>query len=439
MLISHHRAAERNCPRISHRSALTAGSMGIAANSLAALPRWILAAIVVLVMTAAYASAQNEPETAVTISTAFPGGNAKVTANAGNSVHVEPDLRGDSPWFYWCFEATSTKPGLVTFVFPEKVGGFKNGAIGFQGPAISTDLGKSWKWSGRDRIEGDSFSYEFSQAKEHVRFAVTIPYLQSDFDEFLKQHASNRHLQKSVLAKSRKGRDVELLRIGTPGPNRKAMLVTGRHHAVETIASYVLEGFLQEALSESESAQEFREKYVLYAVPFVDKDGVEDGDQGKNRKPHDHNRDYGDVSIYPEVQAIKKLDKEQNFQFSLDFHCPTLVMEDHQVMYFVGPKDHPAYNFENVSTFAELIKTGLPKNAPVGPLVWLQPAKPPNLMNSTYFGFKPDAIMAATLEIPFAPPGKATDPASSRRYGQVILGAWVQTHFIGSVLKPGTP
>jgi hypothetical protein len=157
---------------------------------------------------------------------------------------------------------------------------------------------------------------------------------------------------------------------------------------------------------------------------------VEEGDQGKNRKPHDHNRDYGKESIYPEIQAIKKLDNEHDFRFSLDLHCPTLVMEDHQVMYFVGPKNHPAYNFDNVSEFAGWIKKGLPKSAPVGPLVWLRPVETPTPMNSHYFGFKEGSIMATTLEIPFSPAGKKTDPDSCREYGKVVLKAWVNTHFV---------
>ena len=365
----------------------------------------------------------------VTITADFPGGNVEVMRNNGDSVHLAPDLRGDNPWFYWCFEATASKPGRVSFVFPEKVAGFKHGAIGLQGPAISTDLGKTWEWMGTENVDHHTFFYEFAKTNERVRFAVTIPYVQTDLDEFLKKHARNSHLKTCVLTKSRKGRDVQLLQIGAPGSEMKAFLVTARHHAAETIASYVLEGFLEEAMSESPAGVEFRKKYVLYAVPLVDKDGVEEGDQGKNRQPHDHNRDYGDNSIYPEVQAIKALDQSKDFQFALDFHCPTLVMEDHQVMYFVGSKEHPKYNFENVSEFAGWIKKGLPENAPYGPLVWLKAAAKPDPMNSHYFGFKDGAIMAATLEIPFAPTGKATDPASCRKYGQVILNAWVNTHF----------
>lgn len=365
----------------------------------------------------------------VTIATDFPGGNVVVMQNEGNIVHVAPDLRGDRPWFYWNFEARALKSGRVDFVFPDKVAGFKNGAIGFQGPAISTDLGKTWRWSGTDNVDGSSFFFDFVKVDQRVRFAVTIPYVQSDLDEFLRKNAANTHLKKSVLTKSRHGREVELLQIGDHGPQVKAVLVTARHHAAETIASYVLEGFLQAAMTDSPAGQEFRKRYVLYAVPLVDKDGVEEGDQGKNRRPHDHNRDYGANSIYPEVRAIKELDKENAFQFALDFHCPTLVMQDHQVMYFVGAKQHPQYNYENVSEFAKWIKKGLPKDAPHGPLVWLRSEADPSPKNSRYFGFKDQAIMAATLEIPFAPPGKATDVSSCRNYGHVLLQAWVNTHF----------
>ena len=366
---------------------------------------------------------------AVTIRSDFPGGNVAVVKNEGSSAHVEPDLRGDKPWFYWCFEAKALKAGRVRFVFPEKVAGFKNGAIGFQGPALSMDMGTTWKWMGTDNVEGSSFSFDFAKTDETVRFAVTIPYVQRNLDEFLKKNAGNSHLKTSVLTKSQHGREVELLQIGETSANVKPLLVTARHHATETIASYVLEGFLEEAMSDSSAGEEFRKKYVLFAVPLVDKDGVEEGDQGKNRKPHDHNRDYGDNSIYPEIQAIKELDNAMDFQFALDFHCPTLVMQDHQVMYFVGAKVHPRYNFENVSEFANWIKKGLPANAPHGPLVWLRDETTPSPKNSRYFGFKKGAIMAATLEIPFAPPGKATDPGSCRKYGRVMLHAWVNTHF----------
>ena len=125
------------------------------------LARLTFAALAMLALAATAAHAQGDSAVAgsVTINSAFPGGNVKVTHNEGDSVHVEPDLRGDSPWFYWYFEATAVKPGRVSFVFPEKVAGFKNGAIGYQGPAISTDQGKTWKWMGIDNVQGNAWGW----------------------------------------------------------------------------------------------------------------------------------------------------------------------------------------------------------------------------------------------------------------------------------------
>lgn len=394
-------------------------------------------ATLVLVQTPASGKPSREEPTGgtITISSKFPGGNVQVEKNEGSTVHLAPDLRGDRPWFYWYFEARAIRPGRIHFVFPEKVIGFKNGAIGFQGPAISTDVGETWRWMGTDNVRENAFFFDFSKKGETVRFAVTIPYVQTDVERFLKKHGKSPHLKTSVLTKSQQGRKVELLQIGVPGPDKKAVLVTARHHAAETIASFVLEGFLEEALSSTADGKKFRDDYVLYVVPFVDKDGVEKGDQGKNRKPHDHNRDYGEKSIYPEVRAIKKLQEKVKFHFALDLHCPTLVMKDHQVMYFVGAKEHPQHNFQNVSVFAERIKNGLPKTAPHGPLVWLRPETKTSPKNSRYFGFQKGVIMAATLEIPFAPPGKAMDPASCRRYGRVMLQAFAATRFLAPNAK----
>ena len=213
----------------------------------------------------------------VKISTAFPGGNVVVEKINGRTIHLDTDLRGGQPWFYWCFDATVANPGKVLFDLgkPQK--------IGVRGPAVSIDEGKSWSYLGTENVEmtaqAERFTYEFTKVNQRARFSVAIPYLQHDLDAFIKKNGTNLLLVKSELTKTRRGTSVDLLRIGTPGEGVSPMLVTARHHACESTASYVLEGFLQEALSESPAGREFRKRHVLFAVPIVDKDGVEAGDQ----------------------------------------------------------------------------------------------------------------------------------------------------------------
>ncbi len=388
--------------------------------------------VVTLVLAAAACLTAAETRDArISIRTEFPGGNVLVQKNAGTTVNIAPDLRGGRPWFYWYFEAAAEQPGRVHFVFPEKMPGHTGPPIGMQGPAVSLDLGETWQWAGADCVEENAFFYDFKQVGQKVRFAVTMPYLQSDLDRFLQEQKGNEHLTKGSLTKSLKGRPVELLQIGKPRPGVMAVLFTARHHACETMASFVLEGFLKAAMADAPSGIEFRSKYVLYAVPFVDKDGVEEGDQGKNRHPHDHNRDYGEDSIFPEIDAIEKLGESKDIRFLVDFHCPTLRYPDHQVIYFVGSKTAPANNETHVKNLARLMKEAFPPNSPYGPLVWLKDREPKATGDhcNNHFALKPQTIMAATLEIPYAPPKAVMNATRGREMGEAMLQAWVKTDF----------
>lgn len=369
---------------------------------------------------------------------AFPGGNVLVDKTEGNTVYISPDLRGGKPWFYWYFEAQSSQPGRATFLFKGP------GVIGVRGPAYSQDGGKNWQWMGADRIEnvpgpGDGekakpqqgFSYQFTKANERVRFSVGIPYVQSNFDEFMAKQAGNPYLSRSVLTRSAKGRAVELVQIGKAGPGKRNMLLTARHHACEALASYVMEGFLTEALSESPAAQRFRENYVLYVVPFVDKDGVEDGDQGKNRPPHDHNRDYGDAPLYSEVKAIQELAARNPIQVALDLHCPALQGDIHEAFHFLGLGVPHVKN--NLDEYISWIDEERP---PVlgSPLDYLADASKPGAMsrniNAYYFATAPGALMAATLEIPYTQPKVPLDANLARQYGAGLLKALNRTTFV---------
>ncbi|QDT14508.1 M14 family zinc carboxypeptidase [Alienimonas californiensis] len=392
---------------------------------------WLLAAL--LLGPAAFAQEEEGAKGTVTISTDFPGGNVEVKANAPGRVELAPDLRGDQPWFYWYFSATVETPGRVAFVFPDEVIGFANGAIGKQGPAIQETPDGPWRWMGTADVLGPAFVYDFAEAGGTVRFAVTIPYTEANLAGFLKEHAGP-HLHAGVLTQSRGGREVELLRIGEPGPGpdgepKAAVLFTCRHHAAETMASFVLEGLMREALSDSDAGQAFREQFVLYVVPFVDKDGVEAGDQGKNRRPFDHNRDYRETSLYPEVQAIRALQPQHGFQYVVDLHCPTLVMGDHQVAYFVGYQTLPRNNQANVAAWAKAIAAAKAEDAPVGPLNWLRAKEEDKPTCSRWFGAQPGMVMSATFEYPFAPPKAAADPPAVRDYGAAMLRAFVATEF----------
>ncbi|MDD4097141.1 MAG: hypothetical protein PHC30_00075 [Lentisphaeria bacterium] len=250
----------------------------------------------------------------------FPGGNILVERQEGDQAWVRQDLRGSSPWwFYWYFRVCNAGGRTLQFIFTEKF------VMHCQGVCLSVDGGQTWTWSGPDVLNPDGvpgFRIAVPGGAREIRFAISYPYLQQHLERLL---ADIPAIRPGELCRSRHGRCVELLRAGNPGARRKLYL-TARHHACESNGNWVMEGVLREIHADNETGRWFRREVDVLAVPFVDKDGVEEGDQGKDRTPHDHNRDYGDDrGIYPEVVAIKKLVPEWaagGSTIAMDFHCP---------------------------------------------------------------------------------------------------------------------
>lgn len=381
------------------------------------------------------AAREARAEQKVAIRSDFSGGNVLVVKNEGAVVQLAPDLRGGQSWFYWHFEAAAAEPGKVTFAFAGSP------IIGVRWPAYSLDHGKSWQFLGaehctyaalmtpaKDRFE--TFTFEFRPDLLKVRFAVAIPYLPENLKEFAAARAKNPNFKQEVLTKSRGGVPVEMFVIGTPGDGRDSMIVTARHHACESMASYVLEGFLDEAMSDSPAGSEFRKKYALFAIPLVDRDGVAAGDQGKNRDPHDHNRDYGPGAIYPEVKAIQELGEAQDIRYSIDFHCPALRGDIHEAFHFLG-LGVPRVK-ENLDEYIAWIKEERPQLV-MAPLNYLVDAAKPNAVNpkinSHHFALRKNAVFAATLEVPYTQVAPPLEIDMAREYGRGMLCAWVRTKF----------
>lgn len=377
-------------------------------------------------------------EIKVAISTDHPGGNVKVLKNEGAEIEIAPDQREYSkPWFYWNIATEASEPGKVRFTFDAP------GRLGARGPAVSLDDGKTWQWLGLDKMtfgkaaKGDqpavreSFEFEYTAAHKKARLAMAVPYQLHDLEAFLDRQKENTNLTRHVLTRSAKGRFVPLLQVGEPGPGKAAMLIASRNHACESMASYVHEGFLEEASSDSPLAVEFRKRYALFSVPIVDLDGVELGDQGKNRAPHDHNRDYGTGGIYAETKAIQELADAQKMRFGLDIHCPAVRGDVHEAFYFDGIQIPVVKN--NVDEFINWIREERPQTA-MAPLNFMKkPPEPPattGMPMSYYFAYRPKSVFGTTLEVPFSQTGLNLDAAIAREYGRALLRAWVRTAFV---------
>ena len=230
----------------------------------------------------------------------FIGGNIRVASEKDNEIFLENELRdtvGD--WFYWAFCNEGAQGRELTFHF-------QNNRLGYWGPAVSLD-GENWHWLGKG--EKNSFTYRFADDESKVFFAHHAVYPVARFDRLAKKYG----IEIKELCKSKKGRTVPYIEFGE---GSRTMILTARHHACESTGDWTLEGVLEELLTSP-----MPDTRVM-CVPFVDIDGVIEGDQGKSRAPHDHNRDYTDEPIYPETAAIMDYIVKNGVNYAFDFHSP---------------------------------------------------------------------------------------------------------------------
>lgn len=258
----------------------------------------------------------------------FPGGNILVDGIDGDTVRLRQDIRTTTEWwFYWNFRIRGAAGRTVRFVFTN--GDVFNAA----GPCFSRD-GVAWQWLGREIVRDNAFSHTFPADCDTAFFPNCIPYVQSNLDRFLAAHP---RVQRSVLTKSEKGREVERLTL-TSSKGTWLVPLVARNHACESMADYALEGIIEHWLGDEPTSRFLQEHVDLQIVPFMDKDGVEDGDQGKLRAPHDHNRDWSDRPIYASVRAVQQQLPTWRGRpaMSLDLHCPWVRDGRNEAIFLVG-------------------------------------------------------------------------------------------------------
>jgi hypothetical protein len=359
-----------------------------------------------------------------TIDADFPGGNIVVDRLLPDGAELHPDLRDtEGGWFYWCFRARGAAGRTLTFRFTAQ------DPIGVRGPAVSLDAGITWNWLGANGATTSTFTYTFPPDANEVRFGMGMTYTQEHLDRFLQQLGPATRLVRGTLCQSRKGRAVEQLALGNPKALR-CLLITARHHCCEMMASYSLEGLIQASLADDPLGRWMGGNVDIRLIPFVDKDGVEDGDQGKNRRPRDHNRDYLPPSVYPETQAIR--DEVPQWLrgrplVMLDLHCPWIRGHYNEFIYQVGLSSPRIWAQQQCfGRILEQVRHGPLSYHQANDLPFGQEWNTPtNGSSSSYWASSlPDVGLATSIELPYAnAAGQEVNATTARAWGTDVAAA----------------
>ncbi|MFW5757229.1 MAG: M14 family zinc carboxypeptidase [Bacteroidota bacterium] len=385
-----------------------------------------------------------EPNAPVSINAEFPGGNIKIDSIVENTVFLKPDQKGTDTtkgnWFYWYFEVNGCEGRNLKFVFNQQH------SITRKGPAYSKDKGKTWQFLYPDTLaDQDYFTFSFDDDDHSVRFCLTIPYTNKDLNTFEKnfQRDYETLYQKNVLTKTSGGRQANYLVIKNPDEEniQTTFFITARHHACETTANFVWEGMVEIFAEKIKQNHPEVKGTQMIAVPFVDFDGVQLGEQGKNRFPHDHNRDYIQFR-YPETEALAEVFKNQSAQskiIAIDLHSPWIKYQQNEWLFFIG-QEKEAFNQKITAlsnTIASLHNGELPFDEDKGIFPFARDWNNRTLEQSylieqmsfaQWCSLQPNVVMATTLEIPYSHVmGTTISKENLRQFGRSVMNSLIQS------------
>lgn len=310
----------------------------------------------------------------------FECANIRLLSIDGDHVYLQNEMRGTKKEasYYWAFCVENAAGKTLTFHLDHEW-------VGPWGAAVSHDL-ISWSWT-ESAVDGASFSYAFGQNENKVYFAHDLLYTPSRLFNVLNE----LDICTSTLCVTPKGRKIPFFKLGE---GKTHIVLTSRHHCCESSGTYALEGAIREYMASP------LEDTTLFVVPMMDYEGVCDGDQGKDREPHDHNRDYISDNIYPEVGAVMNYAEQNKVSFAFDFHSPSHRIGRSKYVYIVRKMPQLASRFDAFSDLFEKysggdamdysMKNDVPPNTG-----WNKDDTP---TFSTFFNVRPECRLALTLE-----------------------------------------
>ena len=133
------------------------------------------------------------------------------------------------------------------------------------------------------------------------------------------------------------GKPLTVLKIGNPA-SKKRILIYGRQHPPEVTGHYAMTAFVQTLISDAKLSKKFLKEYLVYIVPLMNPDGVDEGNWRHNTGGVDLNRDW-DAFNQPESSAVRYFlkkeisDQGNKLVFAIDFHS---TYDD--IYYRVDPK-----------------------------------------------------------------------------------------------------
>ncbi|XP_047917109.2 cytosolic carboxypeptidase 3 isoform X2 [Anser cygnoides] len=286
----------------------------------------------------------------------FESGNLQKVVKV-NDFEYQLTLRTDlytsrhTQWYY--FQVSNTQAGMpyrFTIVnFTKRNSLYKHGlrpllysefdakkhSVGWRRTGNEIKYYKNNVGEGGRRYFSLTWTFQFPHDRDTCYFAHCYPYTYSNLQEYLvdisKDPVRSKFCKIRILCRSLAGNIVHVLTITNPPESgndtkRKAVILTARVHPGETNSSWIMKGFLDYILGNSDKAQQLRDTFVFKVVPMLNPDGVIVGNHRCSLTGQDLNRKYRSKvkKCYPSIwytrNMIRRVMEERDIFLYCDIH-----------------------------------------------------------------------------------------------------------------------
>ncbi|MEZ4450274.1 MAG: M14-type cytosolic carboxypeptidase [Nannocystaceae bacterium] len=364
------------------------------------------------------------------ITATFDAGNIEVlTAEHPDDIHLQIRVDHGSTHYQWFHYRVSGVRGVPLTMHLDNAKGssFSPGWNDYQAVA-SYDRARWFRVP--TRYDGERLTIAHTPAADHVYYAYFAPYSLERHADLVARCLAADGVRGEVLTSTLDGRDLDLLVIGEPAPDRATCWIIARQHPGESMAEWLVEGLLERLLDlEDPIARTLRQRAVFYVVPNMNPDGSFRGHLRTNACGANLNREWLTPSAErsPEVLAVRTKMEATGVDFFLDVHGD----EELPYNFTVGP-DGVADLDPRLAPLQDAFEAALLARSPDFQREYGYPPTAPGEANMTMasnYVARAFQCLSLTFEQPFkdalsAPyPELGWAPGRARHLGAAILGA----------------
>ena len=260
---------------------------------------------------------------ALIISSAFDGGNiACLAADDPGDIRLKILKDNESDFYQWFYFRLTGAKGQACRLHIVNAGdaAYTKGWEGYN--AVASDDRQTWRRV-PTRYKDGVLTIEHTPQADAVWFAYFAPYTMERHGDLIARVQAAPRVALSVLGKTLDGQDMDLVRIGEPGADKRICWAVARQHPGETMAEWWMEGFLDRLIDPGDAtATALLDKAVFHVVPNMNPDGSRRGHLRTNAAGANLNREWSEPTMArsPEVFLVRSHMHETGADFCLDVH-----------------------------------------------------------------------------------------------------------------------